>query len=89
VAELLETISSEELTEWAAYYQLDPFGSARGDIQAGVVASTMANIHAKKGHTFTPADFLPRFGGDPARAKSMTPDEIKAILARSFGRKAP
>ena len=89
MAELLATISSEELTEWAAYYQIDPFGSHRADIQAGVVASTMANIHAKRGHSFTPADFIPRFGGEPVRPKSMTPDEIKAKLSLMFWRAKP
>jgi hypothetical protein len=79
------SISSEELTEWAAYYQIDPFGSHRADIQAGVVASTMANIHAKRGHSFTPADFIPQFGGAPARAQSMTPDEILAMVKARFG----
>ena len=83
--ELLASISSEELTEWAAYYQLDPFGSYRADLQAGVVASTMANIHAKKGHTFGPADFIPRFG-DPEKSPSMSPDDIKAKLHRMFGK---
>jgi len=83
---LLTSISSEELTEWAAYYQLDPFGSYRADLQAGVVASTMANIHAKKGHKFGPSDFMPRFG-EPEKAKSMSPDEIKDKLRRMFGKK--
>ena len=85
----MASISSEELTEWAAYYQLDPFGSHRADIQAGVVASTMANIHAKRGHSFTPTDFIPQFGGEPVRAPSMTPDEIKAKLSLMFWRAKP
>jgi hypothetical protein len=86
VAELLDSISSEELTEWAAYYQLDPFGGVRGDMQAGVMASTMANIHAKRGHRFTPSDFMPTFG-DPEPTKSMTPIEIRDRLSLMFGRK--
>jgi hypothetical protein len=85
VAELLETISSEELTEWAAYYQIDPFGSHRADIQAGVVASTMANIHAKRGHSFTPADFIPQFGVTPTSKKSMSSDQILAMVKARFG----
>jgi hypothetical protein len=80
VEELLISVSSEELTEWAAYYQLDPFGSYRGDLQAGTVASTMANIHAKKGHRFTPTDFMPKFGVTD-ETKRMTPQEIHARLS--------
>jgi uncharacterized protein DUF4035 len=85
VEELLRTISSEEIVEWAAYYSLDPFGAKRGDMQAAIVASTMANIHAKKGHRFTPADFMPRFG-EPEKTATMTADEMKAQLSMMFGR---
>jgi hypothetical protein len=83
---LLDAISSEELLEWAAFYQINPFGPARGDVQAGIVASTMANIHARKGHSFKPADFLPTFGTVPARTPAMPPAEIHAALSRMFRR---
>jgi len=83
---LLAALSSEELTEWIAYAQIDPFGSARSDLQAGIVASTMANIHAKQGHTFTPKDFMPVFDGSRARSKSMTPKEMLAKLKERFGK---
>lgn len=43
------------------YYQINPFGPLRGDIQAAMVAATMANIHAKKGQSFQVKDFLPEF----------------------------
>ena len=84
MGELLTVISSDELTEWAAYYQLEPFGEYRGDLRAGIVASTLANIHAKKGHSFTPADFMQRF--QPAEAKrGMTADEAMDALKRIAG----
>ena len=83
---MLDGISSDELLEWAAFYQINPFGPARGDVQAGIVASTMANIHARKGHSFKPSDFLPTFGAVPARAPSMTPQEIHGALSRMFRR---
>jgi hypothetical protein len=35
----------------------------------------MANIHAKKGHSFKPADFMPKFASDQGKP-SMSPDEI-------------
>lgn len=84
MGELLTVISSDELTEWAAYYQLAPFGEYRQDIRAGIVASTMANVHAKKGHSFTPKDFMPTF--EPAKPKrSMTADEAMDALKRIAG----
>lgn len=43
-----------------AYEQIEPFGDRRGDIQAGIVAATMANIHrAKNTEAFSPSDFIP------------------------------
>jgi hypothetical protein len=82
---LLCSISSNEIAEWAAYYQLDPFGSHRIDLGAAIVASTMANIHAKKGHQFRPSDFMPTFGA-PEPVKTMTPQEIHDRLSMMFGR---
>jgi len=60
---LLDNISSVRLTEWMAYYQLEPFGQDRDAINTGIIASTMANIHRSKGQkTYTPTDFVPEFG---------------------------
>ena len=43
-----------------AFYNLDPFGDVRGDLQAGIVASTIANANSGKGsRTFQPVDFMP------------------------------
>ena len=49
-----------ELAEWAQLYAEEPFGDARGDLQAAIIACTTAralggNKQAKV------ADFLPRF----------------------------
>ena len=60
VRELLARIDSRELSEWMCFYNLDPFGEVRGDLQAGIVASTIANANSGKGSkTFQPADFMP------------------------------
>ena len=68
VQELLGRVDSRELTEWMAFYQIEPFGAERGDLQAGIVASTVANVHRdpkKKREPFKPADFMPEFGKRP------------------------
>jgi len=63
VAEMLVRISSRELSEWAVYYDLEPFGEERADLRAGTVAATMANTSRRKGRRpYKPADFMPRFG---------------------------
>ena len=60
VRELLARIDSRELSEWMAYYELNPFGSVRDDLQAGIVASTVANVNrGKNDKSFTPSDFMP------------------------------
>ena len=51
-----------------AYYRIDPFGTERGDLQAGIVASTIANVYRKKGATpATPNDFRLKFEGMSGR----------------------
>ena len=48
VRELLARIDSKELSEWMAYYELNPFGTVRDDLQAGIIASTIANVNRGK-----------------------------------------
>lgn len=86
VAELLERFSSTELTEWMAYENVyGPIGPARADLQAGVVASTIANVNrGKRGKSYAPSDFVIQWDGKPAQ----TPEEQLAIvraLNASFG----
>lgn len=76
VGDLLDRISSEELTEWAAYYPLDPFDSFRDDYRTGMVCSTLANIHAAKGKKYIPQDFMPKFGVKGDLTPAMTPEQI-------------
>lgn len=84
--ELLATISSDEIADWAAYYQLDPFGSYRSDLQMGIMVSNLLAPHLKKGATpLKPADFMPVFG-EPAKDTRMTPQAIHDTLARMFKR---
>ncbi len=60
VRELLARIGSDELTEWMAFYQLEPFGDLRADLRSGVISSTIANANrAKHSQAFTPEDFMP------------------------------
>lgn len=85
MGELLTSISSEELAEWAAYYRIDPFGSYRSDLQAANVAMITAQVNAKKGHVFKLSDFMLKFG-EPEKPKSMSPKEIRERLEMMFGR---
>jgi hypothetical protein len=60
--ELLQRMSSRELTEWMCYFALEPWGEERADLRTGILSSLLANIHRdeKKRHDpFTPEDFMP------------------------------
>ena len=60
VRELLARMGSDELTEWMAFYQLEPFGDFRADYRSGVIASTFANAHrAQNTSPFRVEDFMP------------------------------
>ena len=90
VGELLARISSRELTEWALYAEMEPFGETRADLRAGIVASTMANLYQKKGSkALAPADFMPKFGPKEAKEPRSGADLLQTVemLNAAFGGK--
>lgn len=64
-ARMLREMRPSELGEWTAFWLINPWGANRGDLQAGIVASTVANAFRdtrKRRKAFAAADFMPRFG---------------------------
>jgi hypothetical protein len=64
VQELLARVSSRELSEWRAYFMLEPFGEERADMRAAIVASTVANTARdpkRRRRPFQASEFMPRF----------------------------
>lgn len=62
VRELLAQTDSRELSEWMAYYRLEPWGCEVEDLRAGIIASTIANANRdpkKQRKPFQPSDFIP------------------------------
>lgn len=61
VRELENRMSARELSEWMAYYAIEPFGEQREDYRAGLLAATVANCAGagKKGKALQPTDFIP------------------------------
>jgi hypothetical protein len=49
VRELLARVGSDELTEWMAFYQLEPFGEMRADLRSGVVAVDLCQRPSNQG----------------------------------------
>lgn len=47
-----------------AFDRVEPIGGRRGDLQAGVVAATIANVNRAKGQrAYDVTDFVPEYGG--------------------------
>ena len=47
VNELEHTLGSGELSEWKAYYSIEPFGQERDNWNTAMVAATVANYSGK------------------------------------------
>lgn len=85
VAELLDRISGEELTEWMAYEAATgPLGPSRGDWLAALVASVVVNTaRGRKGREAKVTDFLLKW---KTAAPAGPPSEMLGqMLARRFG----
>ena len=77
VERLLNEISSKELSEWQAFYSIEPFGEERADMRSALVATVMANAWKdKKQRAYKMKDFMLNF--EPAEPQSV--DSMKAIL---------
>lgn len=82
VAELLSRISSAELTEWQAFYRLEPWGTEIDDLRAGIVSSVVANVNRdpkKQRRPFKPQDFMPKWGGATEK-REQSPEEMLRVL---------
>lgn len=62
VGELLDRVSSRELTEWMIFDKHEPVGDARMDVLFALLDSILANVNRNpvvRKETFTIADFIP------------------------------
>lgn len=76
VSELLSRISSSELSEWLAYYSVEPFGSTNDEYLAALISSTVANTvrdEKRKSDPFSPTDFM--------RKEESQPDLMEKAIA--------
>lgn len=65
VGELLQRMSSKEITEWIAFYEMEPWGCEIDDQRSGIIASTFANgfrDKRKRKKPFQVSDFMPDRG---------------------------
>lgn len=81
VGELLSRISGQELSEWIAFYSMEPWGCEVEDLREGIISSTIANVNRdpkKQPKPFKPQDFMPTW--DKPLVKEQTPEEQKRII---------
>jgi len=65
------------LTEWQAYYELEPFGPERADMNAAVISSTIANVNRdSNSQAFSVEDFMPKFGETSSHKKQSVEEMI-------------
>ena len=88
VNELLQTISSAELTEWMAFDSISPIGDWRQDLAAAQIASVIAETHRdrkSRPKPFAPRDFMPFVEKQDESVEVSR--EIRSVLAPLMGKK--
>jgi hypothetical protein len=80
VEELLETVSYTELTEWMAYYAIEPFGYDMENYRMGVIASTVMNANRSKNSdkVWSAKDFM------PTETEVQSPDKQELAVRKMF-----
>jgi len=57
---MLEAMPSKLLSEWMAYYGLEPWGEVRADFRSAIVAKTVADVHrGEKQEPYPLQQFMP------------------------------
>ena len=90
VGEMLGRMSGTELVEWREFAKLEPIGYARGDMQAAMIMSMIANVNLDKEvhpEPFTALDFMPDWDGERQAApeqQGMTGEETLALMRGAF-----
>ncbi len=75
--------TSREVTEWMAYYQLEPRGEDRGDLRAGSIAAAVYNVNRdtqKQLEPLSPHDTMLKFERpEPPSDDEWTDDKTDAL----------
>lgn len=76
------------MTEWQAYARVEPFGPERADLQAGIIAAVIANVHRdhkRRPQPYRPEDFMPDFGRERPEQTWQQQLGIVQMLNAAFG----
>ena len=81
MGELSRALTEQELTEWIAYYNMEPFGEYRADLRSAQICQILANAHrdsSKKPTPFTIRDFM--LFNRAVVTKKQSADEIRNVM---------
>jgi hypothetical protein len=87
VSQLTQSMSSLELTYWAAFAAVEPFGQQVDDYRAGIGAATYINMRRKRGAEPVHAlKLFPWHLGESQEAPppTMTPEQTAEALIATF-----
>lgn len=84
VEEMMDQIPEWKFARWETFLRVDPQGGTRGDMQAGIVASTIANVNRRKNaEPFKLTNFMmdiPLGKKDDSRPKQQSLEELKSQM---------
>ena len=81
---MLDLVTPEQITEWWAYYILEPFGEPWQ--HTALLAAVMQNTTASKRSELTqPEDWLPKFDLDSTETKQNKLKDAEQKLAALYG----
>lgn len=88
VDELLHRLSSRELAEWLAYFDLgDPWldlqEQQKADLRTGVIGATLANLLGNGKKRYRPSEFSPQWSVEGEQKPRQSTDEMKRAAMRS------
>src|SRR5262249_57721221 len=80
---MLSELTASQIAEWEAFSELEPFGSLRDDLRAGMVGAVITNnipFRGRGARAVRPADLFPSLRPSPT-GRGQTPAHIHAPLA--------
>ncbi|HJZ57308.1 MAG TPA: hypothetical protein VKE74_20230 [Gemmataceae bacterium] len=79
---MLSELTASQIAEWEAFSELEPFGSLRDDLRAGMVGAVITNnipFRGRGARAVRPADLFPSLRPSPT-GRGQTREQIQAVL---------
>ncbi len=78
---MLASISSRQVAEWLAFFELEPYGPQRIDIGFGLVLAEVVGAFKTKGKSPKPSDWYPHLS---ELEKQQSVEEMQAVFRQVF-----